>query len=136
MLTEEQIDNIWADLPPYGGDYRVILDFARAIEAAAIAAVDAERSKMRPLQFDDWWQTLTTRDQNRLDKESLVEAWSAALSVAPPGYALVPIEPTKEMINAGLHADADWFNAYECEVERHEAIYKAMIAAAQNEGKP
>jgi len=36
------------------------------------------------------------------DCELAWQAWQAALS-APPGYALVPVEPTDEMIDATYH---------------------------------
>ena len=45
----------------------------------------------------------------------------------PEGYALVPVEPTAEMIDAGFRADSESFPL------KH--IYKAMIAAAQEEAK-
>ena len=35
-------------------------------------------------------------------REAAWKAWQAALS-APPGYALVPVEPTDEMIDATYH---------------------------------
>ena len=41
----------------------------------------------------------------------------------PKGYAIVPIEPTKSMIDAGLGADSDAFPL--------KYIYQAMIEAAQ-----
>jgi hypothetical protein len=41
----------------------------------------------------------------------------------PEGYAIVPIEPTKSMIDAGLGADSDAFPL--------KYIYQAMIEAAQ-----
>ncbi|SXH45313.1 DUF551 domain-containing protein [Klebsiella pneumoniae] len=48
--------------------------------------------------------------------------------VAPPGYVMVPKEPTESMINAWLSEVANW--------RGHVAGYKAMLAAApqpQNE---
>ena len=58
--------------------------------------------------------------------------------VVPEGMALVPIEPTEEMLQEGRRADSEW-----CEVETDinifesgiVAIYKAMIASAQGERK-
>ncbi|EIX1192087.1 hypothetical protein MJV30_001614 [Salmonella enterica] len=41
---------------------------------------------------------------------------------APPGYAMVPKEPTNEMLNAWLSEIANW--------RGHIAGYKAMLAAA------
>ena len=53
-------------------------------------------------------------------REAAWKAWQAALS-APPGYALVPVEPTDEMIDATYHGQplAD--------------IWHDMIAAAPKE---
>ena len=50
--------------------------------------------------------------------------------VVPDGYALVPVEPTHEMLNAWLSEVANW--------RGHVAGYKAMLAAAapQQEAKP
>lgn len=49
----------------------------------------------------------------------------AQQAAVPPGYVLVPIEPTKQMYIAGLDADGTVFG-----------IYKAMIAAAPGEEAP
>jgi Lar family restriction alleviation protein len=54
-----------------------------------------------------------------------MESWNTRH--APEGYALVPVEPTDSMINSGFRADGDSFPL--------EHIYKAMIAAAQEEAK-
>lgn len=45
--------------------------------------------------------------------------------VAPPGYVMVPKEPTESMINAWLSEVANW--------RGHVAGYKAMLAAAQHD---
>lgn len=45
--------------------------------------------------------------------------------VAPPGYVMVPKEPTETMINAWLSEVANW--------RGHVAGYKAMLAAAQHD---
>lgn len=47
--------------------------------------------------------------------------------VAPPGYVMVPKEPTETMINAWLSEVANW--------RGHVAGYKAMLAAAPQEEK-
>lgn len=48
--------------------------------------------------------------------------------VAPPGYVMVPKEPTEAMINAWLSEVANW--------RGHVAGYKAMLATAPQEVKP
>ena len=60
------------------------------------------------------------------DCELAWQAWQAALS-APPGYALVPVEPTPEMVEQGRQA----LGAYHTGTPR--MIYTAMIAAAPKE---
>ena len=50
--------------------------------------------------------------------------------VAPPGYVMVPKEPTKEMINAG------WLYYMGTKNPSSKGTYKAMLAAAPQEVKP
>ena len=93
MLTEEQIDNIWAELPPYAGDYRVILDFARAIEAAVIAAVDAERSKDAVAWFMERNGERVGIEFTERGVKSWVDAEAIPLYLSPaipPGFAPAP----------------------------------------------
>lgn len=49
--------------------------------------------------------------------------------VIPDGYVMVPKEPTKEMINAG------WLYYMGTKNPSSKGIYKAMLAAIQQEGK-
>lgn len=49
--------------------------------------------------------------------------------VIPDGYVMVPKEPTKEMINAG------WLYYMGTKNPSSKGTYKAMLAAAQQEGK-
>ena len=56
-------------------------------------------------------------------REAAWKAWQAALS-APPGYALVPVEPTPEMVEQGRQA----LGVYHTGTPR--MIYAAMIYAA------
>lgn len=51
-----------------------------------------------------------------------------ALLTAPPGYALVPIEPTGEMLRAALRAPCSGHP--ETGGQSCRSIYRAMIAAA------
>ncbi|EJN6575530.1 hypothetical protein NQM15_003187 [Salmonella enterica] len=52
--------------------------------------------------------------------------------VAPDGYALVPVEPTDEMIAAAMDSDDVTYNESDDTVfyVHHCEIYKAMLAAA------
>ena len=61
-------------------------------------------------------------DLSYLDKKLSEQEGELSMTV-PEGYAIVPIEPTKSMIDAGLGADSDAFPL--------KYIYQAMIEAAQ-----
>ena len=53
----------------------------------------------------------------------ILQAFVWGVRHVPKGYAIVPIEPTKSMLDAGLGADSDAFPL--------KYIYQAMIEAAQ-----
>ncbi len=71
--------------------------------------------------------------------ESSFEAWQAALS-APPGYVMVPVEPTPEMLVASVRS-REGPAVYNVTSEKGLAVlesdaaddYRAMISAAQKE---
>ncbi|EJA5989133.1 hypothetical protein OD507_005307, partial [Salmonella enterica] len=52
--------------------------------------------------------------------------------VIPDGYALVPVEPTDEMIVAAMDSDDVTYNESDDTIfyVHHREIYKAMLAAA------
>ena len=56
------------------------------------------------------------------------DALRAALS-APPGYVMVPVEPTPEMVTAMIAAMNVWIK----DIGEDADIYAAMIAAAPKE---
>lgn len=71
------------------------------------------------------------------------EAWgvkyiplSGNSPVIPDGYALVPVEPTDEMIEAAMNCDDVTHNKSDDTVfyVHHREIYKAMLAAAPQQG--
>lgn len=71
------------------------------------------------------------------------EAWgvkyiplSGNSPVIPDGYALVPVEPTDEMIEAAMNCDDVTYNKSDDTVfyVHHREIYKAMLAAAPQQG--
>ncbi len=61
-------------------------------------------------------------------KDVMFDAWQAALS-APPGYVMVPVEPTPEMVTAMIAAMNVWIK----DIGEDADIYAAMIAAAPKE---
>ncbi|EAR6892479.1 hypothetical protein GID46_08115 [Salmonella enterica] len=50
--------------------------------------------------------------------------------VIPDGYALVPVEPTDEMIEAAMNCEDVLFNSDESFCVQFGNIYEAMLAAA------
>ncbi|TAB12989.1 hypothetical protein DBZ50_25930 [Salmonella enterica subsp. enterica serovar Typhimurium] len=50
--------------------------------------------------------------------------------VVPDGYALVPVEPTDEMIAAAMNCEDVMFNSDESFCVQFGNIYEAMLAAA------
>lgn len=64
----------------------------------------------------------------------LLRRAAAALLTAPPGYVLVPVEPTPEMLRAALRAPCSGHP--ETGGQSYHNIYRAMIAAAPNRVEP
>lgn len=62
--------------------------------------------------------------------ERLQEALAGNSPVTPDGYALVPVEPTDEMIAAAMNCEDVLFNSDESFCVRFGNIYEAMLAAA------
>ncbi|ESM43386.1 hypothetical protein L401_00516 [Klebsiella pneumoniae BWH 30] len=56
--------------------------------------------------------------------------------VAPPGYVMVPREPTDEMIAAAMNCEDVLFNSDDSFCVQFGNIYEAMLAAAPQEVKP
>ncbi|EAM6080510.1 DUF550 domain-containing protein [Salmonella enterica subsp. enterica] len=70
--------------------------------------------------------------QEYVKLERLQEALAGNSPVIPDGYALVPVEPTDEMIVAAMDSDDVTYNESDDTVfyVHHREIYKAMLAAA------
>ncbi|EOY1416505.1 DUF550 domain-containing protein [Salmonella enterica subsp. enterica serovar Newport] len=70
--------------------------------------------------------------QEYVKLERLQEALAGNSPVTPDGYALVPVEPTDEMIVATMDSDDVTYNESDDTVfyVHHREIYKAMLAAA------
>lgn len=62
-----------------------------------------------------------------LDGYSYVGAESVIRTLEHAGYAIVPVEPTKEMLKAGISANVG------PRISVHGYIYKAMIKQAKEE---
>ncbi|ECF1510212.1 DUF550 domain-containing protein [Salmonella enterica subsp. enterica] len=70
--------------------------------------------------------------QEYVKLERLQEGLAGNSPVTPDGYALVPVEPTDEMIVAAMDSDDVTYNESDDTVfyVHHREIYKAMLAAA------
>ncbi|EHZ8490226.1 hypothetical protein K6R69_004701 [Salmonella enterica] len=97
----------------------------------ALAALEAE-----PVAWEVGGIFCHTKEEASIyvgEPEPLYEAPPAP--VAPDGYALVPVEPTDEMIAAAMNCEDVLFNSDESFCVQFGNIYEAMLAAApQQEG--
>ncbi|EDN5324528.1 TPA: DUF551 domain-containing protein [Salmonella enterica subsp. enterica serovar Kentucky] len=73
--------------------------------------------------------------QEYVKLERLQEALAGNSPVIPDGYALVPVEPTDEMIAAAMNCEDVLFNSDESFCVQFGNIYEAMLAAAPQEVK-
>lgn len=72
--------------------------------------------------FEEWVAKNIASGKNQTWQDWCFDAWQA--SANRKGYKLVPVEPTKEMINAGVdESDVDW--------KRLKFAYQAMIGAVE-----
>lgn len=104
---------------------------------ALLAENDRLKSQVQTLQSDaNSWQSGYDKGRKdgavsgREDRDTLrAELQALKGGAVPEGYALVPVEPTPEMLQAGadepLAGEAD-----EDAPEDYRAVYKAMLAAA------
>ena len=118
----------------------------------AIADLRAPKEGMVPVAWRREWDGdvsdanmwLYVEDKNERDEP--MERWEELFAAAPKtdaepkeGMVMVPVEPTPEMMQAGVVADclrrANHENVY-MELLRLDAVYKAMIAAAPNTDEP
>lgn len=71
-------------------------------------------------QFKQWWSK--AKNTLKCDEYDAFEIWSA--SANREGYKLVPIEPSKDMLNSGYRVKHD-------KIIDLGSIYKAMIGAIE-----
>jgi len=99
----------------------VMQDAAEAKSAARIAELDAQLGK-RPCQ-NNRCANLVAANTRIADLEAQVSALKAAGGV-PPGYALVPLEPTPEMLTSAWNGGALGGE------DDHVECWSLMLAAA------
>ncbi|EEH1591907.1 eaa protein [Salmonella enterica subsp. enterica serovar Gaminara] len=79
-------------------------------------------------------QWLLACDGNKVQEYVRIERYQEAVignsPVIPDGYALVPVEPTDEMIAAAMNCEDVLFNSDESFYVQFGNIYEAMLAAA------
>ena len=82
--------------------------------------------------FDEYDSAYVTKDINNAICNSVASSawwgWKAAKAqAAPEGWKLVPVEPSKDAIYAGV---ATWHTTDDLLDKVVEAVYKSMLAAA------
>ncbi|MFG48668.1 hypothetical protein EEA22_19630 [Salmonella enterica] len=107
-----------------------------------IRYADEFKEQPMPVVPDEWTiqdAVKFCRETGRQDAGSAMEAWNACRAamlqagnspVIPDGYALVPVEPTDEMIAAAMNCEDVLFNSDESFCVQFGNIYEAMLAAA------
>ncbi|ECY2819392.1 hypothetical protein F6907_26255 [Salmonella enterica] len=125
----EKLQNRIAVTANYPGVEEAQLD--AAIFKIALASLEAE-----PVAWEVGGIFCHTKEEASIyvgEPEPLYEAPPAP--AIPDGYALVPVEPTEEMIAAAMNCEDVLFNSDESFCVQFGNIYEAMLAAApQQEG--
>ncbi|EOI3184060.1 hypothetical protein ACMHLZ_001421 [Salmonella enterica] len=78
----------------------------------------------------DFWNKRWTIRPYFYTQPALVATGATNSPVIPDGYALVPVEPTDEMIEAAMNCEDVLFNSDESFCVQFGNIYEAMLAAA------
>ncbi|MGS8557272.1 hypothetical protein [Salmonella enterica] len=146
-ITRERLLKIQQWSETYGAGSNVMLPAEEAEELAriALASLEAEPVAYNQVQRDMMKDIIVRKMGGNLAGEKLVmddiHAVTMALidagfrtaqplPVAPEGYALVPVEPTDEMIAAAMNCEDVLFNSDESFCVQFGNIYEAMLAAA------
>ncbi|EGK9715451.1 hypothetical protein IOV19_004039 [Salmonella enterica] len=131
-ITRERLLKIQQWRETYGAGSNVMLPAEEAEELAriALAALEAE-----PIGYMNRFtgRVFSLDEQPGADTDTDVyEPVYAAppAPVVPDGYALVPVEPTDEMIAAAMNCEDVLFNSDESFCVQFGNIYEAMLAAA------
>ncbi|EDV3149986.1 hypothetical protein Y935_003120 [Salmonella enterica subsp. enterica] len=130
-ITRERLKQIYAECEERDPAIFEIRELVRI----ALASLDAE-----PIGYMNCFtgRVFSLDEQPGADTDKAVYEPVYAvqpLPVAPEGYALVPVEPTDEMIAAAMNCEDVLFNSDESFCVQFGNIYEAMLAAApQQEG--
>jgi len=106
-------------------------------DLSAFDVATIERARLAVREYMDWISDTGGDETGKLSpfaQDALVHqfAWYLSRRSPPSGYRLVPVEPTREMIGAGVNEAHRQGGSYAA-----SEIYRAMIAAApqSTEGK-
>lgn len=123
MAAMQKVARIRLDLNDFDGDKRGILDCLGDAEEALIEVVNRRAAMLQGAENAESPTTMQTAPV--LDSSpKIAESPSGNSPVIPDGYALVPVEPTKEMIDAG------WSYYMTTKSASSLGVYGAMLAAA------
>lgn len=131
-ITRERLLKIQQWRETYGAGSNVMLPAEEAEELARIALASLEAE---PIGYMNRFtgRVFSLDEQPGADTDTAVyEPVYAAppAPVVPDGYALVPVEPTDEMIAAAMNCEDVLFNSDESFCVQFGNIYEAMLAAA------
>jgi len=84
-----------------------------------------------PLNATAYWEPSHLRDGDDVCDCDRIERAMLAFATQPPGYKLVPVEPTEAMIEAGHSADAVMLTPEQA----YTRIWSAMIEASPTYGE-
>ncbi|EGP8063033.1 hypothetical protein OWC84_002913 [Salmonella enterica] len=125
-ITKERLEQIYAECEERDPAIFEIRELVRI----ALASLEAE-----PIGYMNCFtgRVFSLDEQPGADTDKAVyEPVYAAppLPVVPEGYALVPVEPTDEMIAAAMNCEDVLFNSDESFCVQFGNIYEAMLAVA------
>ncbi|EBM0611985.1 hypothetical protein DQO83_10790 [Salmonella enterica] len=149
-ITKERLLKIQHWRETYGAGSNVILPAEEAEELARIALASLEAKPIGAFHIADQQVDGTTdyiKDGEWPIDNGVIDVYAAPPApvatgatnspVIPDGYALVPVEPTDEMIAAAMNCEDVLFNSDESFCVQYREIYCAMVdtAPALNKGE-
>ncbi|WP_079908090.1 hypothetical protein [Salmonella enterica] len=125
-ITRERLKQIYAECEERDPAIFEIRELVRI----ALASLDAETVRYLN-KFSGTCVTLEQQPNAADDVAVYIPLYVAPpVPVVPDGYALVPVEPTDEMIAAAMNCEDVLFNSDESFCVQFGNIYEAMLAAA------
>ncbi|EAQ2677058.1 hypothetical protein UL085_002767 [Salmonella enterica] len=131
-ITKERLLKTQHWRETYGADSNVMLPAEEAEELARIALASLEAEPIGYMnRFTGRVFSLDEQPGADTDTDVYEPVYAAPPApVVPDGYALVPVEPTDEMIAAAMNCEDVLFNSDESFCVQFGNIYEAMLAAA------